>query len=573
MRELLESSASNQASSSNSGEVRDLGLRYGLATRHTSVYGKSGQVSFMSVPAGGVVSMRPDSAGGYATSSDSDTALPLQAGSGSGSDTPPTRKVYDSKFLLTFREHYTELPEGLPSIDIILGKGGAAKPRTSSRDANNHRKGSSNGRDGRDRGRGKQTPAAVPVEPLKQTDGRWQRPSSDVAATELLQRNVLGLLNKLTLEKFGSLSSQFAALKISNLDDLMEVSKLVFEKAILEQHFCSMYADLCKKLSEAYPSFTVVEDGRNVTQTFKRLLLNMCQKEFECPPPAKDPPPSSLLPTADSQQDKSEADDAERKYRIRTLGNIRFIGELFKLGLLREAIMHSCVARLLSPAPSSSTLVQNGSAVAAASTSSTEEDLEALCKLLRTMGKRLDKPGADREKMDRYFTTIASLSTNRELPSRSRFMLVDLMDLRKNEWVPRREVNGPKTIAAVHADVCYPPLSFFLHAHPSHSFAPSPRYRCLFLYYQAERADRLAKEETALRESGAQRFSNSGRGDGRARDGRDGRDRDGRGDHSRSGSDRESLRGSNDSVEKDGGDRAWETVGKSAKGNADKWEV
>jgi hypothetical protein len=429
-----------------STEAIDLGLRYGLATRHTCVYGKSGRVEFMSIPA---VATAKASYGGSATSSDSDTAVPTQvgSGSGSGSDTPQStaRKVYDSKFLLTFREHYTDLPEGLPSIDIILGKGGASKAKASPRDANNKHR--NNGRDGRDR-RGKQPPV-VPVEPLKQTDGRWQRPSTDAAAVELLQRNVLGLLNKLTLEKFESLGSQFAALKIYSLEDLTEVCRLVFEKAILEQHFCSMYADLCKKLSESYPSFVIVEDGRNVTQTFKRLLLNMCQKEFEC-----------LLPAKDALT-VEEVDDSERKYRRRTLGNIRFIGELFKLGLLREAIMHSCVTRLLVPIPSSTTPTQNGAPTT--STLPTEEDLEALCKLLRTMGKRLDHPGVDRQQMDRYFTMIANLSTNRELPSRNRFMLLDLIDLRKNEWVPRREVNGPKTIAAVHADVCPPFLSLHVH--------------------------------------------------------------------------------------------------------------
>eukprot|EP00026_Physarum_polycephalum_P001125 Phypoly_transcript_01126.p1 GENE.Phypoly_transcript_01126~~Phypoly_transcript_01126.p1 ORF type:complete len:1171 (+),score=242.39 Phypoly_transcript_01126:67-3579(+) len=543
VRELLESGGYGVEKSE---EIRKLGLRYGLATRHTCVYAKSGRVELISLPATVVTTGE--------SSSESDTA-PLRAGSASsesGSDTPQanTRKVYDSKFLLTFREHFTDLPEGLPSIDIILGKGGAgAKPKTPNNNYNN-RKGSSGGRDGRDR-RGKQSQNGGPVEPLKQTDNRWQRPTSDAASIELLRRNVLGLLNKLTLEKFDSLSSQFAALKISSLEDLTEVCKLIFEKAILEQHFCSMYADLCKKLIEAYPSFVVEEDGRTVTQTFKRLLLNMCQKEFESVPPPKEPPT-----TTDNQQDKGDGDDPERKYRRRILGNIRFIGELFKLGLLREAIMHSCVVRLLSP-PTAATSDQSGPP---ASTLPAEEDLEALCKLLRTMGKRLDKPGPDKERMDQYFATIASLASNKELPSRNRFMLKDLIDMRKNDWVPRREINGPKTIAAVHAD--------------------------------AEKADRLAKEETALRESGGHRYSNShargsfdrgdgrdGRGDGRdgrgrdGRDGRDNRDRDNRDHSSRSGSDRESLRGSNDSVEKDSGDRGWETVGKSAKGNSDKWEV
>ena len=69
------------------------------------------------------------------------------------------------------------------------------------------------------------------------------------------------------------------------------------------------------------------------------------------------------------------------------------------------------------------------------------------------MGKLLDRPGPDRQQMDRYFARIGALSRNNAMPSRIRFMLMDLGDLRRNDWVPRRGENGPKTIAAVHADV------------------------------------------------------------------------------------------------------------------------
>lgn len=77
---------------------------------------------------------------------------------------------------------------------------------------------------------------------------------------------------------------------------------------------------------------------------------------------------------------------------------------------------------------------------------------------MQTIGKRLDAPGPERLKVDSYFTIIATLSRNNELPSRNRFMLMDLIDLRKSDWIPRRVDNGPKTIAAVHAEVCLLPL-------------------------------------------------------------------------------------------------------------------
>jgi len=530
---------------SSASAIRDLGLQSGLSTPFSSVFAKNGRISLVSVG-------RPQTSRSESASSTSNTQSPSSQ-----------RKVYDSKFLLSFREHFTDLPEGLPPIDIILGKGGATNTtHTNKPKSQDHRK-------------GRRQPPATPVEPLKQTDGRWVRPTNDVAAVEMLRRDVYGLLNKLTLEKFDKLSAKFAKLKLTSLDDMTEVCKLVFEKALAEQHFCSMYADLCKKLAESYPTFPITEGTQTVSQTFKRLLLNSCQKEFEC-----------TLPIPQEGQDPVEV---ELQYRRRTLGNIRFIGELFKLGILRGVIMHECVSRLLNPtrapitngahpAPNgtangtpngthasvpkdtattngtpngTSKETPNGTANGTPNDTAplpSEEDLEALCKLLQTIGKRLDTPGPDRQRVDRYFTTIAALSRNHDLPSRNRFMLLDLIDLRKNDWVPRRVVNGPKTIAAVHAD--------------------------------AEKADRLAKEETALRESGGHRFSNpylrsSG---GIDRDGKDRREtrnrgdgRDSRGEDSGEGRDgRDSLRASTDNVEKDNG---WEVVGKSSKGSTDKWEV
>jgi translation initiation factor 4G len=57
------------------------------------------------------------------------------------------------------------------------------------------------------------------------------------------------------------------------------------------------------------------------------------------------------------------------------LGNVRFIGELYKKGLLTEKIMHVCIVKLL-----------GGEAIPH------EEDLEALCKLLTTIGTMIDHP-------------------------------------------------------------------------------------------------------------------------------------------------------------------------------------
>ena len=77
----------------------------------------------------------------------------------------------------------------------------------------------------------------------------------------------------------------------------------------------------------------------------------------------------------EKQQDalKKELSVTKVSMRKRSLGNIRFIGELFKLKMLSETIMHECITRLLK-------------------SSSDEEALECFGKLIMTTGKDLDKP-------------------------------------------------------------------------------------------------------------------------------------------------------------------------------------
>ena len=67
------------------------------------------------------------------------------------------------------------------------------------------------------------------------------------------------------------------------------------------------------------------------------------------------------------QQLKEELKAWEMKNRRHSLGNIRFVGELFKSKMLSETIMHECVVRLLR-------------------SSSDEESLECFASLITTVG-------------------------------------------------------------------------------------------------------------------------------------------------------------------------------------------
>ncbi|KAL6964926.1 hypothetical protein U1Q18_035981 [Sarracenia purpurea var. burkii] len=243
------------------------------------------------------------------------------------------------------------------------------------------------------------------------------------------QRQLKAILNKLTPQNFDKLFEQVKAVNIDNADTLAGVISQIFDKALMEPTFCEMYANFCFHLAGELPGFG--DDNEKIT--FKRLLLNKCQEEFE-----RDEREQEEADRADQDGEVKQSEEEREEKRIqarrRMLGNIRLIGELYKKKMLTERIMHECIKKLLGQ-------YQNPD----------EEDIEALCKLMSTIGEMIDHPKA-KEHMDVYFDMMAKLSNNMKLSSRLRFMLKDAIDLRKNKWQQRRKVEGPKKIEEVHRD-------------------------------------------------------------------------------------------------------------------------
>ncbi|GMI74099.1 eukaryotic translation initiation factor 4G, CUCUMOVIRUS MULTIPLICATION 2 [Hibiscus trionum] len=251
-----------------------------------------------------------------------------------------------------------------------------------------------------------------------------------VTDEELLkQRQLKGILNKLTPQNFEKLFEQVKAVNIDNVVTLTGVISQIFDKALMEPTFCEMYANFCSHLAGELPDFS--ENNEKIT--FKRLLLNKCQEEFERGEREQEEA-NKLEEEGEAKQSEEEREEKRIKARRRMLGNIRLIGELYKKKMLTERIMHECIKKLLGE-------YENPD----------EEDVEALCKLMSTIGEMIDHPVA-KVHMDAYFERMAKLSTNMKLSSRVRFMLKDAIDLRKNKWQQRRKVDGPKKIEDVHRD-------------------------------------------------------------------------------------------------------------------------
>ncbi|KAL6656755.1 hypothetical protein ACP70R_004535 [Stipagrostis hirtigluma subsp. patula] len=250
---------------------------------------------------------------------------------------------------------------------------------------------------------------------------------------EAKQRQLKAILNKLTPQNFEKLFEQVKDVNIDTVATLTGVISQIFDKALMEPTFCEMYANFCFHLAGALPDFS--EDNEKIT--FKRLLLNKCQEEFERGE-REEAEANKTEEEGEIKQTKEEREENRIRARRRMLGNIRLIGELYKKRMLTERIMHECIKKLLGNYQDPSY-------------DPDEENIEALCKLMSTIGEMIDHAKA-KDHMDAYFDIMQRFSTNQRLSSRVRFMLRDSIDLRKNKWQQRRKVEGPKKIEEVHRD-------------------------------------------------------------------------------------------------------------------------
>ncbi|XP_050952464.1 eukaryotic translation initiation factor 4 gamma 3 isoform X4 [Labeo rohita] len=377
------------------------------------------------------------------------------------------KKQYDRDFLLGFQfmPACVQKPEGLPPIsDVVLDKINQNKlpmrpvdPRVISRGPDFTPAFADFGRQipggrgapllnvGLRRPPGRKIITNVSVNDevqLRTTENAWKpgmkRDSAvedpDAQRTQELFRKVRSILNKLTPQMFNQLMKQVTDLTIDTEERLKGVIDLVFEKAIDEPSFSVAYGNMCSCLAMLKVPMT---DKPNSTVNFRKLLLNRCQKEFE-----KDKVDDDAFEkkhreleaaTSASERERlqEELEEAKDKARRRSIGNIKFIGELFKLRMLTEAIMHDCVVKLLK--------------------NHDEESLECLCRLLTTIGKDLDFEKA-KPRMDQYFNQMEKIVKERKTSSRIRFMLQDVIDLRLHNWVSRRADLGPKTIEQIHKE-------------------------------------------------------------------------------------------------------------------------
>lgn len=284
-------------------------------------------------------------------------------------------------------------------------------------------------------------------EPVKlhKADNAWtpgsKAPDDKESELNVLLKKVRAILNKLTPQKFSTLVVQFKELDIDSEEKLVSCMELVFEKALDEPVFSQAYANMCKELFLK----NVVKQNSTELVDFRMLLLRRCQTEFEKDYLSDEERKAytDKMAATESEEEvkkiKEEFQQLELKLRRRSLGNIRFIGELYKLQLIRGRILHGIVQKLLLAVD--------------------EESMECLCRLLSTCGsdleaeiKTIHEKTRHLYQLDTFFDKMQEIIEQRKTSSRIRFLLQDVIDLRKKNWVSRHKEAGPKTIEQIHKE-------------------------------------------------------------------------------------------------------------------------
>ena len=271
------------------------------------------------------------------------------------------------------------------------------------------------------------------IAPIKMPVNRWVAPTpihkpgvTDTEPPELVDREVKALLNKLTMENFDSVSDQIIAWANKSVNEtngwmLTQVIRLVFDKASDKAEWSGMYARLCRKMMETISSEVQdvdiqTSEGQPIagSRLFRKYLFNRCRENFPRDWVAKE----TTVKASDNQAMKKRGDKGKlypNEYHAgqkENFGLIKFIGDLFKLQLLTENIIHQCIKRLLSD-------IGNPE----------EEEIKSLCQLLKTAGQLLDVPKA-RVPMDMYFAQMNELCKGPNVSPTMQSMLQVFIHLR-----------------------------------------------------------------------------------------------------------------------------------------------
>jgi hypothetical protein len=228
-----------------------------------------------------------------------------------------------------------------------------------------------------------------------------------------LERSVLALLNKISPENLVTIVDRLAAVELRDSGELAKVIKMIFDQVLRQPFYCETYADMVRMLQPRYQD-TPLEEG----VTFRRLLINACQEEFENL--------SASLQFNKEGLTSDEVFEERKKRKDRVLANMKFIGHLYLKQMLALKVIRNIVQELIDFDKSSDELPQ-------------EEQVECALELLQAVGCTLDQWQEGQSLMGQFVSRLTDLKSShtdgrRFYSKRMQFQIQDFVELRAGNW-------------------------------------------------------------------------------------------------------------------------------------------
>jgi len=258
----------------------------------------------------------------------------------------------------------------------------------------------------------------------------------EVTREQGLQREVNALLNKVCPENVDAIIDKVAAVNVRDSEEMEMIIKLLFSKAMNEPHYCDTYVAMVAALKVKMPEFPATSAGgeegaRKKNVTFKAVLLNTCQSEFESL--------NDILAFSEEElktMDVPEQEHQRKKRKGRVLANMKFIGKLFLASLLSAKIIGSVIQELTN--------------CDRADEMPQEPMVECICELLTTIGYTLEMTPVGKASLVSVCGRLKDLKGRKQggkevYSKRIQFGIQDVLEMRAAAWTKRTFKETAKT--------------------------------------------------------------------------------------------------------------------------------
>lgn len=254
------------------------------------------------------------------------------------------------------------------------------------------------------------------------------------------------LLNELNPSTWEKLLPTIKGFRMNYEKRLLEITDLIYDKAIEEPNLLPVYAKLCRVLW--YRKVPCASNPSGTTN-FRAFMLARVLKEFEKANTntagaktekeevksaetvqhnsVDDPQENHRINTVFKETEKLEITLGEKNGSKHTFANIKFMAELFKVKLVAVHVIHDCIVWLLD---------QNED----------ESALECLCSVLVTIGKELETPNERPtanpkylEDISSYYRALEAILNFTEMSNRVRALIREVIDMRNSGWLSRHD--------------------------------------------------------------------------------------------------------------------------------------